>query len=81
MKLDIKSIEYHRNGISGVGFHVVRWTENRHNMLACVFKDPGHLAVLDLDDLTQCWRGDHYEADLWKAVKKYCSLKNSYKAD
>lgn len=73
MKLDIKkSINYHRNGINGAGFHVVRFADGeRANMLACVFAEVGHVAVLDLDNLTDCWRGDHYEADLRKAVEKF----------
>lgn len=75
LKLNIKSIDYHRNGISGAGFHVVRFADGeRPNMLACVFEEPGHVAVLNVDNLTDCWRGDHYEAALRKAIEKYRSL-------
>lgn len=78
MKLNIESINYHRNGISGAGFHVVRFVDDeRPNMLACVFEELDHVAVLDLDDLPQHWRGDEYTPDLRKAIEKSYALQKS----
>ena len=54
MKLLEKS--YHRNGVSGAGFHVALFEEPKcigemscatGKMLAVVFDEPGHVAVFD----------------------------------
>lgn len=86
MKLKIERIEYHRNGISGAGFHVVTFimTEGRQkqNMVAFVFEEPSYCAVIDRDLLAKniigmfdspgnAWRGDNFEPQLRKAIKKY----------
>jgi hypothetical protein len=83
----IKALEvsYHRNGISGEGFHVVRFsfTEDgvaHPNMVATVFDGPGYVAVLDADMLAvgniafakgNSWRGDHFEKGLRVAIEEY----------
>lgn len=67
--LEVISHGWHRNGISGEGFHVVRFNWNDpeepcKNMIATVFGDEKYIAVLCLDDLSKCWRGDYFEASL-----------------
>lgn len=85
MILTLNKIDYHRNGISGVGFWVVDFHcdqpeepnfRNRH-MVATVFPDEGCVAVLDADLVGQgeigfgmnSWRGDHFEDQLREWIK------------
>jgi len=74
-------IAHHRNGVTGVPFHVVtfQWkdgTQVRH-MVATVFEMPGACAVLDInltakDQLAfgegNSWRGDTFEKELRIAI-------------
>lgn len=76
--------DYHRNGISGNGFHVVifDWNEPNHtqkNMCAFIFEETGSIAVTQIDMLKDhniefacgnSWRGDHFEAAIRKFLKK-----------
>jgi hypothetical protein len=77
MELELISIAYHRNGVAGVGFHVVTFVDNTHdgtrtNMVGIVFDGSGRCAVFDRDLLGQgeiafgenSWRGDVYEREL-----------------
>jgi hypothetical protein len=79
----VLSVRFHRNGVSGNGFHVVHFEsgrgKNKQTMIGTVFgysDDPeipmeyGNCAVIDLADVTQRWRGDHYEAELHAAIKR-----------
>ena len=81
MKLTIKEIAYHRNGIGGDGFYVVlfNWREGRktRHMFATLFDEHGQCAVLDTDETAQgnvafangnSWRGDDFEDDLRDAI-------------
>jgi hypothetical protein len=73
MSMKLKSMAYHRNGISGAGFWAIvfSWRDNRKNrqMVATVFDDPGECAVLDTALLAKgnvefgknSWRGDYFE--------------------
>jgi len=77
------AISYHRNGICGNGFHVVRFgwydaDEKAHRtMVATVFAEPGNCAVLDLDETARgniafakgnSWRGDEFEPTLRELI-------------
>ena len=78
-------IAYHRNGISGEGFHVILfdWKESSEvtrRMQAVVFKSPGHCAVFDTAELANSniefakgnsWRGDHFESDCRTWIAAY----------
>lgn len=79
MKLIVHQIKYHRNGVAGSPFHVVRFTDaDEGNMLGVVFEQPYHVAVFQLDLLdardigfgTNSWRGDRYEPHLRQAIKQ-----------
>lgn len=79
MKLTCVQIKYHRNGVSGAPFHVVRFTDAEEgDMLGIVFEQPHHVAVFHLDRLdvrdigfgTNSWRGDRYEPHLRQAIKQ-----------
>ena len=85
MKIKIKKIASHRNGIRGNGFYVVLFTSKEkgdklRNMVAIVFPESGDVAVLDVDE-TQAgniefangnsWRGDEFEPTLRKAIEDY----------
>jgi glycyl-tRNA synthetase (class II) len=67
-------IVYHRNGISGTGFHVVKFlTEGKTPMMAVVFPTEGHVSVFDSASLeagtiNNPFRGDHFEAELRQAI-------------
>ncbi len=73
---------YHRNGIGGTGFAVAtfKWKDGitKHHMVGVVFPNSTECAVLDIDELVKdnvefghgnSWRGDHFEAQLRKAMK------------
>ncbi len=78
-KLKIEEIDYHRNGVAGEGFHVVKFREGRRKMLGVVFSAEMHIAVFDRDLLAQdcvtfgvnSWRGDDYDSRLREAIKAY----------
>lgn len=74
----VHEIAYHRNGISGSPFYIVRFkSEVSDNMIGILFEEAGNCAVFDNDLLKDniiafmenSWRGDHYEYDLREAVK------------
>lgn len=55
MKITVKQIAYHRNGVMGEGFHIVlfSWRDDDkklRNMMATVFDSAGRIAVLDVDE-------------------------------
>lgn len=79
---EIEEIDYHRNGISGEGFHAVRFRADdgdhklRH-FLGIVFEESGYCAVICLDylpmygvDTPNHWRGDVFETELRKCIKR-----------
>lgn len=80
MKVEVKSIAYHRNGISDIGFHAVIFTMREagkpREMLGIVFPERGAVAVLDTEFVSKgnitfgdnSWRGDWFEPDLRKAI-------------
>lgn len=65
-------VRYHRNGISGEGFHLCRFLYLRAaqtvEMQAVVFEASGQIAVTS-DDINQRWRGDEFELALREAIK------------
>ena len=80
----IVKIEYHRNGVSGEGFHIVNFKmrqdrEYERVMIAIVFHTPHHIAVFDFDKLKEgnfdwlanSWRGDDFEPELREAIRLY----------
>jgi hypothetical protein len=78
-------VDYHRNGISGEGFHVALFdnklegeSEPRH-FVGVLFEGGGRCAVFDVDELKagniqfaqgNSWRGDYYEGPLREAIAK-----------
>ena len=86
----ITEIDYHRNGVGGNGFYVVKFRDGKSKMLGIVFDEPGSVAVFDQNLLAQeiiafginSWRGDYYEADLRKATEEWLdrlSANNTHK--
>jgi hypothetical protein len=81
--LTIKSIDYHRNGISGLGFHVALfktdYADCKGLMMGVVFSEVGACAVFDVDKIanediefmSNSWRGDWFEHDLRAAIKEF----------
>ena len=83
--MNIRKKAYHRNGVSGEGFHVFTftWVDDstgctRH-MVGVLFGEQGQCAILDVDELVKdniefargnSWRGDHFEPELRKVVKE-----------
>jgi len=80
-KIKITNIEYHRNGVSGNGFHVVTFVmkngNKNQNMVAVLFEEQGNISVLDIDMLAvqniafgeNSWRGDNFEDVLRKEIQ------------
>lgn len=77
MKIHIENIQRHRNGVAGAPFHVLVFRDpDEGRMVAIVFEQEYHVAVFNLDKLTQgdiafgsnSWRGDRYEPHLRKAI-------------
>lgn len=82
MKLNIKDIQRHRNGICGSPFHVVTFQHDEYgSMAAIVFDEAHHVAVLQVDKLangdvafgSNSWRGDHFEPALRRAIREATS--------
>lgn len=83
MKITNVKIDHHRNGVTGVGFHVAVFDtcegKDARRMLGVIFPEPGEVAVFDLAKLaaedidfgSNSWRGDSYEDVLRRAVKAY----------
>ena len=79
---EIAEVAFHRNGIAGEGFHVVRFTGSPDGkpeaFLAILFDGAGRCAVIGLDRIEDMgvafargnsWRGDHFEGLLREAIK------------
>ena len=83
MELTLRSIAYHRNGISGMPFHAVLFTERRngaeHDLVATVFDADCRVAVLDVGLLASgtvefgvnSWRGDRYADWLGERIAEW----------
>jgi hypothetical protein len=82
MKLTILDIASHRNGISGVPFHVVLFADQGpegSRKVAILFDERYHCAVLDVAKLaagdiafgSNSWRGDNYEPNLRAAITEH----------
>lgn len=81
--IEVQEIAYHRNGVSGEGFHAVRfrWETDRgvENFVGTVFDGSGRCAVLSLDRIAESgvsfgansWRGDCVEPELRRAITKW----------
>jgi hypothetical protein len=72
-----REVTYQRNGMSGKGFNVVRFTLHQDpampdgdiELLGVVFKDSNFVAVIDPVDLDSHWRGDNFENGLREVVR------------
>jgi len=53
-EIKVKSIEFHRNGVSGESFYTVRFRDKKTklDMFAVVFGFPGCVAVFDFNKLS-----------------------------
>ena len=78
-KLETQKVAYHRNGVGGAPFNVVLFTEDGKQKVGIVFNERAHVAVLDVELLTQgvieftqnSWRGDVYEGYLRQDIRAY----------
>ena len=75
-RCEVHGVRFHRNGIGGEGFHVVTFTYlasdgSADALLGVVFREDGHVAVLDPTDADRRWRGDNFEDGLRRAVELY----------
>ncbi len=83
-EIEIQECSYHRNGISGLGFHAIRFrfkpddSDHPENFVATLFEEQGACAILSLDRIDNrgvafargnSWRGDHFEEPLRKYVE------------
>jgi hypothetical protein len=81
MAIKVQRVRYHRNGVGGIGFFTVEFTDTKYKgqrFIATVWTredESGetqigdHYAVLTPDDMTQCWRGDYYADQLLPAIR------------
>lgn len=75
----VLDISYHRNGMSGDGFHVVAFKNGGEKMIATVFEENGKCAILSVDLLNRdiiksgvnSWRCEYFEDDLRKAIEEW----------
>jgi hypothetical protein len=74
--LDLKNfnVSYHRNGISGNGFHLCRFTYRPNGqpieMQAVVFAGQGNVAVTS-ERLHDRWRGDQFEGAIRECIRLF----------
>jgi hypothetical protein len=84
IRIDIAKWAYHRNGISGVPFHVVLFDDvgdENTRKVGILFETPHHCAVLDVGKLvagniafgSNSYRGDVFEEQLRKAPLSRCA--------
>jgi hypothetical protein len=81
MELEIKSASWHRNGVGGVGFYAILFTDKEQgNMVASLFDESGYCAIYNVDELVKgnisfacgnSWRGDRYESELRPLLQVY----------
>lgn len=79
MTIEVESIAFHRNGVSGEGFHVVTFFDVDRPMVGVVFESKGSVAVFERDLLGQgqiafginSWRGDLYERELRTVIQEW----------
>lgn len=76
----VQEVTYQRNGVSGEGFHVVKFLNIPREsydergaraavvLLGIVFEGDKQVAVIDPTDLSSHYRGDKFEAGLRQAV-------------
>ncbi len=77
--IKIQTVNFHRNGVSGEGFHLVAFTFTETeqgggettSLLATVFEADKHVAVIDPTDLENKWRGDQFEVELRAATDRW----------
>lgn len=77
----VHTVEYHRDGVGGAGFHVVQFTdlEEGRRLVGVVFEEPSVCAVLDVDDLATRLRGtDFYEKSLRSAIELADATRESF---
>jgi hypothetical protein len=77
----ITDIDWHRNGVGGIGFYAVDfvWSDDDHGPTkarAIIFSDgeegaaqPQHYAITT-SDIYDHWRGDRFMAVLWPMLQK-----------
>ncbi len=79
----IQSVEYHRNGVGGIGFYVCDfvWSDDEitgPSARAVVFENgdsrPDHYAITTADP-SEKWRGDHFIDLLWPEIQKAMDAK------
>lgn len=76
MKLKIDCVRYHRNGCHNAPFYLVAFRcrmqgerKERH-LLATVFDEKTHLAVVEPTNPKNCWRSDHFESGIRAAIEE-----------
>lgn len=72
----VYGVNYHRNGVSGNGFHLVHFRDNSgkqgRKMFAVVFPEQGNVAVMSEQNTGHRgdeYRGDYFEPELRQAIK------------
>lgn len=83
MKFKNVTVEYHRNGISGEGFHTgfFDWFDDDNKwrkMFYVLYEGTGQCSIFDYELLKKgdvrfmhnSWRGDNFEKNLREAVEK-----------
>lgn len=86
MKYPVKSLEWHRNGVSGVGFYVAILEDAENGDMVCV-RFPGRdirTAVLNTALVGEgnikfginSWRGDYYDGSMLEAIRAHMKEQN-----
>lgn len=85
----IVSADYHRNGVGSAPFYAILFDDAKQGrMLACLFEDPAHCAVVNVEKLadgdirfgSNSWRGDAYAHALRPKLDEYLKAKNDVPA-
>lgn len=73
--INVKQIEFHRNGIAGEGFYAILFTSDSDGMggvegdslfVATLFDEPGYCAVLRVPDLSEADKGVTFGINSWR---------------
>lgn len=81
----IIDVSWHRNGIGGVGFYAILFTEEGELMVATLFDEIGYCAVYNVNRLaakdiafgSNSYRGDVFESKLRPLVEEFLSKKGT----
>lgn len=70
-EIRIDRVERHINGETGEPFHTIAFRSEAGDLVAVLFEEPKHIAILDPNFPSLKFRGDDFEGLMRTAVSKW----------